>query len=94
MFFIIYLNPCTEIDVKSFKCVYILTKNLFYKDVLQANNLWKWNHFLAKLCNLTLELCHFSHVSPTMYRNWQQEFQIFVSWLKHLYRDVLEASNV
>ena len=57
-----------------------------YEDVLQANNLWKWNHFLAKLCNLTLELCH---ISPTMNKNWQQEFQMVVSWFKHLYRDML-----
>ena len=50
-----YRNWCKEIQM----C--LLTKNFFfYKDVLQANNLWKWNHFLAKLCNLTLELCHFT----------------------------------
>ena len=54
-FFVDYFS---EIDVKSFKCVSWL-KTFFYKDVLQANDLWKWNHFLAKLWNLTLELCHF-----------------------------------
>ena len=39
------LHPCAETDVKSFKIVFLDTKNL-QKDMLQASNVWKLAIFL------------------------------------------------
>ena len=55
-----------------------------YKPIIYENETISTQTMLSYI-----RIMPFCHVSPTMYRNWQQEFQMSVSWLKHLYRDVL-----